>query len=154
VQGCQENSNILPFGTGHIEEGLLKIILHVNTLHSELEDKVVPPCLHSGKGLEPNCNGIGKWLQQQVPRGEVFKLPVLNALPLIIWDLVWVLGRGAGDGALKVGPPLGHLHCFVEMQDEYGPIGAICLEARDVGGKLMDCGRSSHIERNIAAMNS
>ncbi len=54
--------------------------------------------------------------------GEVFKLPVINALPLIIWDLIWVLERGAGNGALKVEPALGHLHCFSEAQDKYGPV--------------------------------
>jgi hypothetical protein len=100
--------------------------------------------------VEADRDGIGKSLRQQVPRGKVFELPVLNALLFVIRDFGWVLGRGAGDGALKVGPPLGHLHRFTEAQNEYGPVRAICLKARDVGGKLVD-GRDGHYQKNVAA---
>jgi len=75
--------------------------------------------------------------------GEVLELPIFNALSLIIWNFIRVLGRGAGDGALKVGPPPGHLHCFLEAQDKYGPIEAISLEVGNVGGKELD-GRNGH----------
>ena len=50
--------NILPLDTGHIEEGLLKVILHINALHSEFEDKVVPTSLRSGEGLESDRDGV------------------------------------------------------------------------------------------------
>jgi hypothetical protein len=59
---------------------------------------------------------------------------------------------GAGDGALKVGPPPGHLHHFVEMQDKYGPIGAICLKAGDVGREEFNGERGGHYRRNVVAM--
>ncbi len=62
AQGCQEALDILPLGTGHVEEGLLKIVLCINALCSELEDEVVPLCLHGGEGMEPDHNGIGKVL--------------------------------------------------------------------------------------------
>ncbi len=58
AQSCQETSNILPFGTGHIEEGLLKIVLHINALCSELEDEAVPTGLRGGEGLELDCDGV------------------------------------------------------------------------------------------------
>jgi len=58
AQGCQENSYILPFSTGHVEEGLLKIILGICTLCSEVKDEVVPPCLCGGEGLKADCNGV------------------------------------------------------------------------------------------------
>jgi len=47
---------------------------------------------------------------------------------------------------------LGDLHCFVEAHDEYGPIGAISLKARDVGGKEFNGGRSGHYQKNVAAI--
>jgi len=84
AQSCQENAYILPLGTAHIEETFFKVILCIDTLRSEVEDEVVPPSFCCGKGLEPDRNGIRKLLGQQVPRGKIFKLPVLDALPLII----------------------------------------------------------------------
>ena|SRR6266851_8012654 len=102
--------------------------------------------------MESDRNGVRKPLGQQVPCSKVLELPIFDALPLIIWDFGWVLGRGAGDGALKVGPPLGHLHHFAEMQDKYGPIGAISVEAGNVGGKELD-GRNGHYQKNVAAVN-
>ena len=92
----------------------------------------------SGEGVEVDYDGIREVLWQEVACSKVLVLPVLDGLPLVIWDLGWVFEWGAGDGALKIGPPLGHLHCFTEAQDEYGPIRAICLKAWDVGGKCLD----------------
>ena len=151
VQSCQETLDILSLSIAHIEEGFLKVILHVNALHSEFEDQAVPTGLHSGEGLELDRDGVWQLLWQQVLHSKVFVLPIVDDLPLIIWDLGWVFGRGAEDGALKVGPPPGHLHRFTEVQDEYGPIGAISLEAGNVGGKELD-GRNGHYQKNVAAV--
>jgi len=62
VQSCQETSDILSLGTAHIKEGFLKVVLHVNALHSELKDKAVPTGLRGGKGQELDHNGVWKLL--------------------------------------------------------------------------------------------
>jgi len=135
---------ILPLGTAHIEETFFKVVLCIDALRGEVKDEAVSPCLGSGKGLQADCDGVRELLGQQVPCGEILELPIGDVLPLVVRDLGWVLGRGAGDGALKVGPPPGYLHRFTESHDEDGPIGAICFEAWDFGGKKLDGGRSSH----------
>ena len=52
MQDCQEAPDILSFGTSQAEEGLLQVVLCINALHCEFEDKAVPPCLHSDEGVE------------------------------------------------------------------------------------------------------
>ncbi len=100
--------------------------------------------LRGGEGVQPDRDGIGELLGQQVLHSKIFVLPIVNGLPLIIWDLGWVFGRGAGDGALKVGPPLDCLHHFAEVHSEDSPIGAICFEAGNVGWKELDGGKNGH----------
>ncbi len=71
-------------------------------------------------------------------------VPFLDFFFLIICDFVRVFRRGAGEGAVKMGPTLGGLHGFPEVHGEDGPVGAICLKVRDIGGELFDDGGSGH----------
>ena len=96
--------------------------MHINALRSELENKAVPLCLRGGEGLQPDHNGIRELLGQQVLHSKILKLPIGNVLPLVIRDLGWVLGRGAWDGAFKIGPMTGHLHRFLEVHGKNGPV--------------------------------
>ncbi len=48
-------------------------------------------------------------------------------------------------------PMLGGLHGFLKAHGEDGPVGAICLKVRDIGGELFDDRGSGHFLKEVVA---
>ena len=83
-------------------------------------------------------------LQEKVAGCVVGMLPLLDLLLFVISGLVGNLERGAGRGAIEMGPALSGSHGLTEASSENGPVRAIRLKLGNVGRELFDGGRGGH----------
>jgi hypothetical protein len=113
-------------------------------LRSELLNKVIPAGFGCGKGIESDGDRVREVLREKVAGCIVGMLPLLNLLLFIISGLVGDLGRGAGRGAIEMGPAPSGSHGLMEASGENGPVQAIGLKLGYVGRKLFDGGRGGH----------
>jgi len=74
------------------------------------------------KGIESDSDRVRETLQEEVAGCVVGMLPLLDVLLFIISGLAGDLGRGAGGGAVEMGPVLSGSHGLVEASGENGPV--------------------------------
>jgi len=83
---------------------------------------LVPAGFGCVKGIESDSDRVGETLQEEVAGCIVGMLPLLDVLLFIISGLAGNLGRGAGGGAVKMGPVPSTLHGLTEASSENGPV--------------------------------
>ena len=120
----------------------MEIGLRVSALGLVLLGDQVPTLLGGGAVGETHFSGVGKPLREEVTGDGVLKFP-LNDLGGLFWSR---LGRIDGVGIWaksgEVCPSTRHLHGITEAHLEDGPVGAVWLEARDIGREFFDGGGS------------
>ena len=89
---------------------------------SELLDKLVLAGFGCVKGIELDGNRVGETLREEVAGCVISMLPLLDVLLFIISGLAGDLGRGAGRGAIEMGPAPSGSHGLTEASGENGPV--------------------------------
>ena len=105
---------------------------------------MVPAGFGCGEGIESDGVRVREALREKVAGCVVGMLPLLDLLLFVVSGLVGDLGRGAGRGAVKMGPAPSGSHGLTEASGENGPVRTIRLKLGNVGRELFDGGRGGH----------
>ena len=120
----------------------MEIGLHISALGLVLLGDQVPTLLGGGAVGKTHFGGVGKPLRKEVTGNGVLKFPLDNLGGLFWSRLDRIDGVRIWAKSGEVCPSMCHLHGITEAHLEDGPVGAIWLEAWNIGQEFFDGGGS------------